>query len=94
MNIELNPYQLRIKEIAVFWSTIYELDHSDDFLDLIDEELEIYDMIIDSFPLEVKLQFAVMDEEDKKKHIIYDYLIMADQFIKYKEFLYNYPFNL
>jgi len=83
-----------MKEICLFWATIYEITHSDQFLDLIDEEIEMYDMLIESFPFDVKLEFALLTEEEKQKHCIYDYLIMADNFIQYREQLYNYPFEI
>lgn len=94
MSIELTPYQLRIKEIAVEWAEYYEIKHSDSFLYLIDEEIDMYYSIIESYPLNIKTEFLMLEQTEKQKHIIYYYLVMIDEFIKYKEFLYNYPFEL
>lgn len=94
MNIELTKYQIRIKEIAVQWAVWYEITHSDDYLPLIDEEIMMYDMLIESFPFDVKMDFTMLDEEEKQNHVIYDYLMMADNFIQFKEQLYNYPFEI
>ena len=94
MNIELTEYQKRIKQIAVQWAVWYEITHSDDYLPLIEEEIDMYDLLIESFPFDVKMEFAMLNQADKENHVIYDYLMMADNFIQFRDQLIDYPFEI